>query len=251
MLVVAGAGAGALEPLGAALGLAAAVVYTTYILVSDGIAGRVRAARARRRSSAPARRSRSRSASALLGELRPGELTAGGLGLARLPRGRLDRRRDRLFFAGLRRVGPTTASILATVEPVVTVALAFLVFGETLGPVQLAGGVLVLSAVPVLNARLPLHACARRGARSCPPSVLEADAPVEPGRRVDVEHPDGDGAVVAERVLDARRDEDERPGRRASLAVAERNVISPSMMKKASSSSSWMCASSSRPGGSR
>src|SRR5918997_3460857 len=34
-LVVAGAGAGALEPLGAALGLAAAANYSTHILVSD------------------------------------------------------------------------------------------------------------------------------------------------------------------------------------------------------------------------
>ncbi len=58
-----------------------------------------------------------------------------------------------LFFAGLSRVGPTSASILATVEPVVTVVLAFLVFGETLGPAQLVGGALVLSAVVVLNAR--------------------------------------------------------------------------------------------------
>ena len=49
-----------------------------------------------------------------------------------------------LFFAGLRRVGPTTASILSTLEPVVTVALAFAVFGESLGPTQLAGGALVL-----------------------------------------------------------------------------------------------------------
>jgi drug/metabolite transporter (DMT)-like permease len=59
-----------------------------------------------------------------------------------------------LFFAGLRRVGPTTASILATVEPLVTVLLAFLVFGERLGGVQLVGGALVLCAVLVLNARL-------------------------------------------------------------------------------------------------
>src|SRR5918997_989869 len=40
-LVVAGAGAGALNPLGAALGLGAAVVYATYILVSDGLSARV------------------------------------------------------------------------------------------------------------------------------------------------------------------------------------------------------------------
>ena len=52
-------------------------------------------------------------------------------------------------------MGPTTASILATVEPLVTVVLAFLVFGETLGPVQIAGGALVVSAVVVLNLRFP------------------------------------------------------------------------------------------------
>jgi drug/metabolite transporter (DMT)-like permease len=38
-------------------------------------------------------------------------------------------------------------------EPVVTVLLAFLVFGETLVAVQLAGGALVLAAVPVLHVR--------------------------------------------------------------------------------------------------
>ncbi len=58
-----------------------------------------------------------------------------------------------LFFAGLRRVGPTTASILSTVEPLVTVVLAFAVFGEALGPVQLAGGALVLAAVLALQTR--------------------------------------------------------------------------------------------------
>src|SRR3954471_21376303 len=41
-LVVAGAGTGALDPLGAALGLGAACVYSTYILVSQGVAGRMR-----------------------------------------------------------------------------------------------------------------------------------------------------------------------------------------------------------------
>jgi drug/metabolite transporter (DMT)-like permease len=65
-----------------------------------------------------------------------------------------------LFFAGLRRVGPTTASILSTVEPVVTVALAFLAFGETLGRAQLAGGALVLLAV--LAVRAPARTTAIR-----------------------------------------------------------------------------------------
>ena len=57
-----------------------------------------------------------------------------------------------LFFAGLRRVGPAAASILSTLEPVVTVALAFAIFGESLGPAQLAGGALVLLAVLAVRA---------------------------------------------------------------------------------------------------
>jgi drug/metabolite transporter (DMT)-like permease len=50
------------------------------------------------------------------------------------------------FFAGLKRVGPAVASIASTLEPVVTVFLAWLVLGETLSAWQLAGGVLVLAA---------------------------------------------------------------------------------------------------------
>jgi len=59
-----------------------------------------------------------------------------------------------LFFAGLRRVGPTAAAILSTVEPLVTVLLAFAVFGERLSALQMAGGALVITAVPVLHARV-------------------------------------------------------------------------------------------------
>ena len=43
------------------------------------------------------------------------------------------------FFAGLARVGPSAASILSTLEPVVTVALAAVAFGESLGAAA-AGG---------------------------------------------------------------------------------------------------------------
>ncbi len=48
------------------------------------------------------------------------------------------------FAAGVERIGPSKASILSTVEPPVTVGLALLVFGESLGPVQVLGGALVL-----------------------------------------------------------------------------------------------------------
>jgi drug/metabolite transporter (DMT)-like permease len=57
------------------------------------------------------------------------------------------------FFAGLRRTGPSTAAILSTFEPVVTTALAALTLDEFLTPVQLAGGLLVLSSVAVLQLR--------------------------------------------------------------------------------------------------
>jgi drug/metabolite transporter (DMT)-like permease len=54
------------------------------------------------------------------------------------------------FFAGLKRVGPVTASTLSTCEPVVTVVLAALVLGETISFVQLLGGVLILLAAVTL-----------------------------------------------------------------------------------------------------
>jgi drug/metabolite transporter (DMT)-like permease len=57
------------------------------------------------------------------------------------------------FFAGLRRTGPSTAAIVSTFEPVVTAGLAALALGEFLTPVQIAGGVLVLSSVAVLQLR--------------------------------------------------------------------------------------------------
>ena len=55
-----------------------------------------------------------------------------------------------LYFAGLARVGPTRAATLSTLEPVVTVTLAAVVLGETIAPVQLAGGALILAAVALL-----------------------------------------------------------------------------------------------------
>ncbi len=55
------------------------------------------------------------------------------------------------FFAGLRRIGPTTASTLSTFEPIVAVALSAVVLGETITPVQALGGVLILIAVVILS----------------------------------------------------------------------------------------------------
>ncbi len=51
------------------------------------------------------------------------------------------------FYAGTRRIGAAQASLVSTVEPIYTIALAALLFGETLAPIQLAGGALVIIGV--------------------------------------------------------------------------------------------------------
>jgi drug/metabolite transporter (DMT)-like permease len=143
VLVLAGAAAGALDPLGTALGLTAAVVYSAYILSSEGVAGRIGPVALSTLVCTGA------AGTLTLGAIAGGQLDLGGVsaagygwlaGIAVVSTvGAVG-----LFFAGLQRVGPTAASILSTLEPVVTVGLAFAVFGESLGGAQLAGASLVL-----------------------------------------------------------------------------------------------------------
>jgi drug/metabolite transporter (DMT)-like permease len=143
VLVLAGAAAGALDPLGTALGLTAAVVYSAYILSSEGVAGRIGPVALSTLVCTGA------AGTLTLGAIAGGQLDLGGVsaagygwlaGIAVVSTvGAVG-----LFFAGLQRVGPTAASVLSTLEPVVTVGLAFAVFGESLGGAQLAGASLVL-----------------------------------------------------------------------------------------------------------
>ena len=174
VLVLASSGAGSGDPLGSALGLATAVVYSVYILTGAGLARRVPPVVLSALVCSGAAVTLT-AGSALLGELRPGDLTLTGWAwivciavvctVAALG----------LFFAGLRRVGPTTASVLSTVEPVVTVTLAYVTFGDVLGAAQLLGGLVVLSGVLVLQAP-PAGApssAARRVSRSTIPVRLE------------------------------------------------------------------------------
>lgn len=51
------------------------------------------------------------------------------------------------FYAGTRRVGAAQASLISTFEPVWTISLASILFGESLGPIQLVGGALVIGGV--------------------------------------------------------------------------------------------------------
>jgi drug/metabolite transporter (DMT)-like permease len=153
VLVLTGTTGGGFDALGAVLALGAAVVYTTYILASQGAAGRISPYLLSALVCTGAAITLT-VGSSLLGELHPADVTAEGwlwLGCIGVVSTVIA---IGFFFAGLRRVGPTSASILATVEPVVTVLLAFVVFGETLAGLQILGAALVLTSVIVLQARV-------------------------------------------------------------------------------------------------
>ncbi|MCW2600870.1 MAG: Permease of the drug/metabolite transporter superfamily [Frankiales bacterium] len=60
------------------------------------------------------------------------------------------------FFAALERLGPADTAVISTFEPVVSVVVAALTLGEVLSTRQLVGGLLVLAAVAVL-ARAPAY----------------------------------------------------------------------------------------------
>lgn len=57
------------------------------------------------------------------------------------------------FITGIRRLGPSQAAILATLEPVVGVGLAAWLLGERPAPIQLVGGALILGAAVLLQLR--------------------------------------------------------------------------------------------------
>ena len=152
VLVLVGAAAGALDPLGTSLGLAAAVVYATYILTSEGVAGRVGPLLLSALVCTGA--AATLTLAGVAGdELHPGELSAAGFGWLAGIAAVSTVAAIGLFFAGLKLVGPTRASILSTAEPLTAVLLAFAVFGEALGLIQIGGGALVLAGVLVLARR--------------------------------------------------------------------------------------------------
>jgi drug/metabolite transporter (DMT)-like permease len=150
-LVLAGAASGGVDPLGAGLGLTAAVVYSAYILSSEGVAARLGPLVLATLVCTGAAVTLTLGGR-VSGGLEPGQVRPAGLVWLACLAVVSTVAAIALFFAGLHRVGPSAASILSTVEPVVTVGLAFLAFGETLGPAQLAGGALVLAAVVALRA---------------------------------------------------------------------------------------------------
>jgi drug/metabolite transporter (DMT)-like permease len=150
-LVLLGAGGGEFDWLGAAMGLGAALTYTGYILVSDRVSGGL--------DTLPLSALVTTGAAVTFGVAgaASGSLDAGFAGEGWLWLTTIALVSTVmpivLFLAGLRRVGPSMAAILSTLEPPTTVALAFLAFGESLTALQLAGAALVLGAVLLLHAR--------------------------------------------------------------------------------------------------
>jgi drug/metabolite transporter (DMT)-like permease len=149
VLVLAGAASGSLDALGTAMGFGAALAYTIYILCGDrvgaGVPPLTLAALVCVGATVTFAIASLFRGGPELGYGAEGWLWLGAMALVSTVGAILT------FFAGLARVGPSAASILSTVEPVVTVALAAAVFGESLGAVQLAGGALVLGAVVVMQ----------------------------------------------------------------------------------------------------
>jgi drug/metabolite transporter (DMT)-like permease len=148
VLVLAGSGTGDLDALGVALGLSAAVAYSVYILVADGVTRHIEpfhlSALIATGAAATLWTAGLVSGSLDLGFKAGGWGWIAGLALFStvLP--------ISAFLAGLPKIGPATASIVSTVEPMVSVGMAMVWFGERLGVVQIAGGALVLAAVVLL-----------------------------------------------------------------------------------------------------
>ena len=140
-------GPGGTHPAGVALGVLAALVYAVYIVVSTDVAARVD----------PLAMSTVVIASAAVpfaalalarGPSFPASAAGGAAVLAIALVSTVAA--ITWFFAGLKRIGPTRASTLSTVEPAVTVALAAIFLGERIAPMQMAGGALILAAVVLL-----------------------------------------------------------------------------------------------------
>ncbi len=141
-----------MNPVGTLLGLTAAVVYATYILTAEGIAKRISPIVLSTLVCTGAGVTLT-TGSLAAGDLDLGAVAGAGYGWLIAIAMVSTVAAIVLFFAGLHRVGPTAASILSTFEPFVTVVLAALAFSDTLSPLQLFGGVLILGGVSALNLR--------------------------------------------------------------------------------------------------
>jgi drug/metabolite transporter (DMT)-like permease len=150
LLALVGGVGGALDPIGIALAPAASVIYASYVLISDRLLGTTEPlvlATMLCAGAATAFALGGAATGSLVVALPPQTLllvAAVALVATVLP--------IACFLSGVRRLGPSRATILGTVEPPLTIGLSALVFGERLTPVQLLGALLVVSAVLIVQA---------------------------------------------------------------------------------------------------
>jgi drug/metabolite transporter (DMT)-like permease len=137
------------EP-GALFALAAALVYASYLVISSRFAADVQAP-------VLAQHLAQVSAAVCIALA----LASGGVSLPSSPRAWLPVLGIAVvstvialftFLAGMALIGPTRASVLSSLEVIVTLSIAFVVLGERLGPRQWAGAALILGAVAWQNA---------------------------------------------------------------------------------------------------
>ena len=153
VLVLVGGGGSEFDGVGVAMGLGAALAYTLYVLGCDAVV----------RGVTPFQLAALVSTGAAAAFLIAGALgIGGGLDLGFSGKAWLAVIGIAIvgtviavsaFLASLELIGPSRSSILSTLEPVVTVILAYVILGERLGPVQLLGGALVLAACILLQLR--------------------------------------------------------------------------------------------------
>lgn len=155
LVLIGGGGLGDIDPLGVALALGCAVVYSAYMLITHAVVANVPPL--------------TLSAAIITGGLLPflvvaavsadpplptsGDGWAIVLAMALLgtvlPVAALT--------AGTARAGPSTATVLSASQPALTAGLAIVILGETLSFVQVLGGALVLGSVVVVQARWQLR----------------------------------------------------------------------------------------------
>lgn len=151
------------EPIGIALIVASPIIYSAYIILAARLAGERKGQTAASRTGGAGAETRPAVAASLMitgtfavvGTLAvvggrpvlpadvPADAWFGLTGIAVFSTALA----ISAFYAATARIGAAQTALVSTVEPVWTITLAVLLFGETLSPVQLVGGALVLGGV--------------------------------------------------------------------------------------------------------
>jgi drug/metabolite transporter (DMT)-like permease len=147
-LVLLGGGVGGLQATGVLLGLGAGVAYSVYVLITEDVVARIDAWLFSALVTSGA------ATTFLVTGLISGALAVPGVeGLLWVTAIAVFSTVVPIstFLLGMERVGAPTASIVSTVEPVLTVSLAVILLGEGLATGQVLGAILVIGAVIALS----------------------------------------------------------------------------------------------------